>query len=435
MVNDVVHSPGLKGAVLMLHDIDPGRLEMAYKLACRLNAASGSPIRVDFSLDAESAMTGADFCLASAEVGRWMHWKQDYEVPLAHGAIHITGENGGPGAVFHSLRSIKNTLGICADIERYCPDAFLVNLTNPMSRVTLAINRGTSVANVGMCHEFDGGVSRLAAMLRIPKARIAAKASGINHFTFFTEIVDTETGEDLYPRVREMWDRHIFDYSPATTAIAKGLAKVPMVDMAVDQFFTPLVAYMIRTYGLLPTSIDSHIGEYVPFAKEKSHWHPTPVYLHEGFSNRVERLIRKYGNGKTKLPLHRVGHSPEEPMPIIQAIWTGEPRSINAVNVPNQGFVPNLPNGAIVEVPAIVDGDGIHPEAMPPIAEPLAEFMRTQVELQDLVVGAALNHDPEMAFEAVLRDPLSPTSETQCRAMFDELMLLQREALPFLAGA
>lgn len=431
MVNDVIRTEALRGALLMLHDIDAERLDMSYRLASRLNAGNGSPIRVDRSLDPVRAMEGADYCIVSAEVGRWEHWKQDYEVPLRHGATHITGENGGPGAVFHSLRSIRTTLAICADIERYCPDAFVVNLTNPMSRVTLAVNRATPLANVGMCHEFDGGVTRLAALLRMPKSRIAATASGINHFTFFTEIVDSETGEDLYPRVRALWDKSFFDFSPRTTAIARRLVKVPMVDLAVDQFFTPLVTHMVREYGVLPCSIDSHIGEYVPDAAAVSHWHPTPVYFHEKFQRRVERVVRRYADGRPGLPLHRLGHSPEEPVPIIAAMATGRPRRINSVNVPNAGYIPNLPEGSIVEVPALCDADGLHPETVPPIIGPLAHHMRTQIAIQDLVVRAALERDPELAYEALRTDPQSPPDEARCRAMFDELMALQAPALPF----
>lgn len=431
MVNDVIRTPGLAGALLMLHDVDPERLDMAYRLACRLNAGNGSPIRVDRSLDPATAMEGSDFCIVSAEVGRWEHWKQDYEVPLRHGATHITGENGGPGAVFHSLRSIRTTLGICEDIAQYCPDAFVVNLTNPMSRVTLAINQATDLANVGMCHEYDGGITRLSALLRIPKSKIAAKATGINHFTFFTEIRHAETGEDLYPRVHDLWERRAFDFSPRATRVAKTLVKVPLVDVLVDQLFTPLVTHMVRAYGLLPCSIDSHIGEYVPFAAEVSHWHPTPVYFHERFQQRVERLVRRYADGRPGPPLHKLGHSPEEPVPIIAAMWTGEARHINSVNVPNRGNLPNLPDGAIVEVPATAGSDGLSPLSMPPVHEPLAEFMRTQIELQDLVVKAALTGDPGPAFDAVRNDPLSPPDEASCRAMFDELMSLQAPVLPF----
>jgi alpha-galactosidase len=431
MVLDAVNTRRIRGATLMLHDVSPDRLEVARRFAERVNRRTGSRINIKASLDPAEALSGADFCLTSAELGRWQHWIEDYEIPARYGATHITGENGGPGAVFHSLRSIKTMLGICADIERYCPDTFLINLTNPLSRVALAINTGTTIKNISLCHEFAGGVSRVARLLRVPRSKIAAKASGINHFTFFTEIHRSDTGEDLYPRLRRLWEKRFFDFPPPVTATAKQLVKVPWVQMAVEQMYAPLVAHMFREYGLLPCSVDSHIGEYVPFAQEVAGWHPIPPYFHQGVMARVERMVTRYGNGDSRLPMHKAGRSHEEVFPVIGAMWSGELRNLNAVNVPNRGYVPNLPDGAIVEVPAIADGVGVTPSPMPPMLEPLAEFMRVQIELQELVVKAAVKGDPALAFEALRRDPLSPDDEFSCRRMFDELVATQAEALPF----
>jgi len=431
MALDAVKTRRTRGATMMLHDVDPERLEVTHKFAVRANERNGSPITIEASTDPAEAMSGADFCLTSAEIGRWPHWIEDYEIPCRYGATQITGENGGPGAVFHSLRSIRTMLGICDDIQRYCPDTFLINLTNPLSRVTLAINNATPIRNVSLCHEFAGGLSRIASLLRVPKSKITAQASGINHFTFFTDIRRSDTGEDLYPRLRRLWKRRYFDYPTPVTAAARQLIKVPWVQLAVEQMYAPLVAHMFREYGLLPCSVDSHIGEYVPFAKDVAGWHPVPVYFHQGVGAQFERLVTKYGNGDSYVPMHRAGRSAEEVFPIIGAMATDHHRRLNAVNVPNQGYVPNLPEGAIVEVPATVDGSGVTPTVMPPIIEPLAEFMRTQIELQDLVVKAALTGDPAPAFEALRRDPLSPPDEASCRKMFDELMVLQGDALPF----
>jgi len=169
----------------------------------------------------------------------------------------------------------------------------------------------------------------------------------------------------------------------------------------------------------------------VPFAREVAGWHPVPVYFHRGVGDQMERLVTRYGDGRSRVPMHRAGRSAEEVFPIIGAMWTDHHRALNAVNVPNRGYVPNLPEGAIVEVPATVDGSGVAPEVMPPILEPLAEFMKTQIELQDLVVKSALTGDPAPAFEALRRDPLSPPDEASCRAMFDELLAVQADALPF----
>jgi alpha-galactosidase len=431
MVNDVIHTPSLAGSRLVLHDVNEQRLLRAYRFAVKLNAANGAPVILDYSTDPGPALEGADFCLSSAEFGRFRYWHQDYEIPLRYGATQVNGENGGPGAVFHSLRSIKNTLGICASIEKYCPDAFLLNLSNPMSRVTLAINEGTKVRNVGMCHEMPIGINRLGRMLRIKPSEIAAKASGINHFTFFTELRHDRTGEDLIPRVKALFERRFFDFGPRTTALAKSVATRPLLGGLADQVYSPLVTHMIRNYGIVPCSVDSHIGEYLPFAREIGGLHPSHVTLFENIDKIAERLTTRVADTKLPIPVQLMGHSLEEVIPIIAAMWTGTARAVMAVNVPNRGYIPNVADGAIVEVGATVDGGGIHPDAMPPIVEPIAGHIATQVDLQNRIVRAALEGSKELALEAVIQDPTSPPDEAACRAMFDEMLELQAPELPF----
>ncbi len=431
MVNDVIHTPALAGSRLVLHDIDDERLARAYRFAVKLNAANGAPVIIDQSTDPAEALDGADFCISSAEHGRFRYWRQDYEIPRHHGATQVNGENGGPGAVFHSLRSIKNTLSICRSIETYCPDAFLLNLSNPMSRVTLAINEATDLANVGMCHEMPIGIVRIARLLRMRPSRIAAKASGINHFTFFTEMVDTETGEDLLPSVCALFQKKVFDFGPALTRAAASTEQRPLLAMLADQLYSPLVAHMVRTHGLVPCSVDSHIGEYLPFAHEIGGHHPAHVDQFARIDAVVERLTTWVADTKVPVPVQRMGHSLEEVVPIIAALWTGDRRWAMAVNVPNDGFIPNIADGAIVEVGAEVDGDGIHPDFMSPVAEPIAAYTATQVALQELIVRAALTGDPAPALQAVIDDPASPPAEADCRAMFDEMLALQAEELPF----
>jgi len=431
MVNDVIHTSALAGSRLVLHDIDEARLLRAHRFAAKLNAANGSPIVLEHTTDPGAALEGADFCISSAEHGRFDYWRQDYEIPLRYGATQVNGENGGPGAVFHSLRSIKNTLGICADIEKYSPDAFLVNLSNPMSRVTLAIDRGTRLRNVGMCHEMPIGILRIGRLLRIKPSRIAARASGINHFTFFTEMVDRTTGEDLLPRVRALFAKKRFDFGPVATRLAAASERRPVLAMLADQLYSPLVAHMVRTHGLVPCSVDSHIGEYLPFAHEIGGHHPAHCDQFARIDKVIERLTAWVADTRLPVPVQRMGHSLEEVVPILAALWTGERRQILAVNVPNRGFIPNVAEGAIVEVGAEVDGDGIHPEAMAPIAEPIAGHISAQIPLQDLIVRSALTGDRDLALQAVVEDPASPPDEAACHAMFDEMARLQAEQLPF----
>ena len=431
MVNDVIHTPELAGARLVLHDIDAARLARAHRFAARLNAANGAPIVLEQQTDPSRAFDGADFCISSAEHGRFRYWRQDYEIPRRYGSTQVNGENGGPGAVFHSLRSIKNTLGICARIEKHCPDAFLVNLSNPMSRVTLAIDRGTSIRHVGMCHEMPIGIVRIARMLRMRPSRIEARASGINHFTFFTEMTDRESGEDLLPRVKALFRRKVFDFGPILTRLARASERRPVLAMLADQLYAPLVAHMVRVHDVVPCSVDSHIGEYLPFAHQIGGHHPAHVGQFERIDKVIERLTVWLAETRLPVPVQRMGHSLEEVVPIIASLWTGKRRRIMAVNVPNRGFLPNVATGAIVEVGAQVDGDGIHPESMPPIAEPIAGHIAAQIPLQDGIVESALTGNREPALRALTEDPASPADEGACRVLFDELASLQAAELPF----
>jgi alpha-galactosidase len=282
-----------------------------------------------------------------------------------------------------------------------------------------------------MCHEMPLGVNRLARRLRVGRAHIEAKASGINHFTFFTEFRDTRTGEDLLPRIRAFYARRFFDFTPRTQSMARWIDRTLLGGFLVEFNYLPLVAHVVRTYGLVPCSVDSHIGEYLPFARDAAEWMPVPLDFHEPVDRVAEKTTTWAATTRLPLPLRSMGHSDEEVVPILAAMWCDDPTRIMAVNVANRGYLPDVAEGAIVEVGATVDGSGVHPDTMPPLGAPLSGWVATQVELQDLVVDAALTRDPQLAYEAVRCDPNSPGDEGSCRRMFDELMGLQADQLPF----
>ncbi len=406
MTYDTMCAKKLRGSTLTLVDINEKRLEIAHAAAERLNEAMGSPMNIEAESDTERGVEDADFVLLSVENNRWDGWRQDYEIPRKYGSTQVMGENGGPGGMFHSLRSIKLILEICALIEKNSPDAFVVNLTNPMSRVTLAVNSATKLRNVGLCHEFMGGMLRLSVMLLLPINKIAAKASGINHFTWFYEIKHAITGEDLYPKVRDHFKKYSFLHSP-------------VVSRCMDEF------------GLFATSSDSHIGEYLPFVGDIS----KPLFPHHKFfenEGRVRKqLVDWYGRGVLPLPAKHLPKSGEEAIPICEALATGDHEYFNAVNIPNKGNIPNLPDGSIVEVPANAVNGELVAETTPPIHEDVAEYIRPQLEIQSLIVDSVLKNDPELAFEALVMDPLSPPDEGDCRNLFEKMMKLQKDYLPF----
>ncbi len=406
MTYDILKSEALHGGTLMLIDMAQDKLDHARATADKLNDQLGNPITIEGETSLARGLEGAEYVLVSAEKGRWQHWTEDYEIPRKYGSPQVMGENGGPGAVFHSLRSITNVLSICKEVENVVPEAFLINLTNPMSRVTLAINRGTKLKNVGLCHEFLGGIMRIAKNLLIPPSKIEAKASGMNHFTWFYEINNADTGEDLYPKLRKHFKLFPFLYSP-------------------------LVRYCFDKFDLFPTTSDSHLAEYLPFSPD----HVKPLipfhsfFEHEGAIR--YKLTELYGKGLIPIPAKILPLSGEEAIPIITALHTREYEEFNAINVPNKGYIPNLPDDTMVEVPATAQGGELVPSQVPEIAECLAEYIRPQFEIQSLIVDSALQKDPELAFEALKADPLAPPSTDACRRMFDEMIKLQADLLPF----
>jgi alpha-galactosidase len=242
---------------------------------------------------------------------------------------------------------------------------------------------------------------------------------------------DRRSGEDLLPRVRALFRRKFFDFGPVLTRLVAATERRPVLAMLADQLYSPLVAHIVRTYGIVPCSVDSHIGEYLPFAHQIGAHHPAHVDQFRRIDQVVERLTTWVATTRVPLPVQRIGHSLEEVVPIIAALWTGKRVRVMAVNVPNRGYLPNVREGAIVEVGAEIDGEGIHPDKMPPVVEPIAGYIATQVALQDLIVDAALTGDRALALRAVVEDPAAPPDPVACRAMFDELARLQAEHLPF----
>lgn len=405
MVLDAVRAKKIRGATLTLIDLAEDKLEVAYAAAERLNDASGNPIEVTKTTSLSEGLEGADYVLISAEMGRWKFWAMDYRIPRKYGATQIMGENGGPGGVFHAMRSAKNVLGICREVERIAPDAWVLNLTNPMNPVTLTINRGTKLKNVGLCHELFGGRLRIAFMLMLPVERIFAEAFGINHFTWFYKIEDAETGEDLYPKIR----RHFKLF---------GL------------LHEPLVRYTFKKYGLMATSSDSHISEYLPYSHKVN---KVNFPYHQFFERESEvrsLLVKAYGRGMFPLAIDKLPSSGELPFPIIEGLFSGDRTYLSNVVVPNKGYTPNLPDGKIVEVAAYASDAGIEPITTPPIPQDLADLILKQYDVQELIVEAVLNGDRDKALEAILIDPQSPP-ESKARRMFDEMCKLQQGYLPF----
>jgi len=408
---EALRAEGLRGATLSLIDINAERLETVRAAAERMNRALGSPMRIETHTDTPRGIEGAGSIFLSVEVGRWSHWREDLEIPRRHGSKQDMAECGGPGGLFHALRTSKLVLEICSVIEKHNPGALLVNVTNPLSKVNLAISRATKLNCIGLCPELNLSLPRVALHLGVPLSKFRAEAWGINHFTWYNKLERADTGEDLYP------------------ALTRNIKMFPFLHGKLGR-------RCFKEFGLYPVSSDSHIGEYLPSGGPGTRsvlpqWFPYQEFSRVECEMRV-RLTEWYAQEKFSLPLEKLPASIEGGVPIVEALHTGERVEFGAVNMPNSDRqIPNLPEDAIVETPAVADGGKLAPVAMPDVPAPLVEHMLLQHEIQSLIAEAVINRDPAPAFEAFCMDPLAPPTRDACRRAFDELHALQNKSLPF----
>ena len=404
-VLDAVNLEHLRGCNLVLHDIDAGRLETMATLAGRMVEATGSGIELESTIDRVEALNGADFVVLSIEVDRMNRWRMDWEIPFRHGIRQVIGENGGPGGLFHTFRNVPPILAICRDMEDLCPDALLFSYTNPVSRLCLAIDRYTEIKSVGLCHEVEHQMKRLSKVMGVPTAIVDAVSAGLNHFSWFLELRLMD-GEDAYPMLDE------------------GLKKV-------EHGFQPLCRAMYDKFGLYPSTDDNHMGEYLAYA-----WQACPeVDRSPSWIDRMEASgtekwlkVKRIIDGVD--PMDVEGRlSGERVMPIIAGIVSNSRHLEYQVNLPNEGQVGNLIEGAVVESPAVVDGSGVHPVHVGPLPDGLAALCNIQIMVQDLVVEAAVNGDREIALQAMLADPVVQDLQA-ARQAFEELMEAHSDLLP-----
>ncbi len=434
ILGDILQSKALRGSTVSLVDLNPHGLELVAKLAERANREWDAGMTIEATTDRRQALSGADFVITSIAVAREKLWRQDWEIPLKHGIRQPLGENGGPGAVFHTARNATMILDICKDIERLCPDAYLLNFTNPVPRMTLVARRYSKVKAVGLCHQIGMGYAIVGFVLaedlglKRPAGAewglyslghqahdvIDIKAAGINHFTFMLDIRRQGTGEDLYPLFRERMSR-----------MAAG--------------FQPLTRRIFDAFGVCPATGDGHLAEY-------THWSHDPrtrpwgkyglhLYDWDGAEKRRDHMWDEIEAMAAGAPISgRLQRgSGERAVPIIEAVMENRNAYELAVDIPNRGYIPNLPDDAIVEVPAVVSRFGINGVGVGPLPEPIAALCRTQLTVASLAVDAAVQGSRELMLQALLMDPMVNDMD-QAKALMTEMLSLQAEYLPQFGG-
>lgn len=393
---------------MTLVDIDENALNKMFRLAEMIRDHYKSPVRIEKTVDRAEALPGADYVIISVTQKRYELWEQDFRVPLAYGFRNVLGENGGPGALFHALRNYEIVLPICYDIEKLCPDALVLNFTNPESRILMAMTHLTKVKAVGLCHGVLEARRRAANLLERNLEDLNIVTGGLNHFFWLLKVEDRRTGENLLPLLREK---------------VKGSCP-------------PMVQKMAEIFGYFMYPSDDHIGEYLSFAHEFAGtlWH----YGRE--SHKVSRLESpsvdwrdEYLSGRRPVDNNLVRLGGEIAVDIITDILGDKNKWEPSVNVLNTGlYVENIPASAVVEVPAIVNATGIHPEKVGALPEALAAFCRTQVSIQLLIIEACRQRSKNLLLQALLLDPVVDSIK-RAEEMLDYMLELQKDYLPSFA--
>ncbi|HUU03145.1 MAG TPA: alpha-glucosidase/alpha-galactosidase [Myxococcota bacterium] len=389
LIADFIRTKDLQGGTIVLVDLDADKLETVYQLGLRLIEAGRADYSLEWATDRRAALSGADFVIVSVEIERMATWEQDRTIPEIFGIRQALGENGGPGGLFHALRQIPPIVEICRDIERLCPGALVLNLSNPMSRILQAVYDNTKVDFVGLCHEIAGGNDYLAQLLGRPKEDLTVVAAGLNHFSWYLRINDARTGEDLYPRVRDL---------------------VPS-NVNRDRL---LVADMLRLTGYLSITGDSHMGEYLKDGHiRRSSWAPEIEPLdffawYMAYMKVQQERIAELVAGTTPAASFLDKPSGEIVTDIISAVVCRRKQGFDAFNLPNDGYIPNLPKDCIVEVPGWIDGEKFGGRPVEPLPDVLAALCGRQAAIQKLCARAAMDGDRRAALEALLLDPIVP---------------------------
>jgi len=436
----IMRSKKLKGSTLALVDRNNDTLDIVHRLANRLNVEWNADFIITAHTDHYDALSDSQFVVNAIEVGaREKLWQRDFEIPLKYGVRQPYAENGGPGGFAHAARNIDPIMQIVRDMERACPDAWLINFTNPMIRICDAVNRHSKIKSVGLCHQINAGYGMVGVALaddfgiEVPEGLsgmhaagdqhplhqrvreqivplVDIRAAGLNHFTWILSIHDRRTGEDLYPLFR----KRFFELDPK---------------------FEPLTRDVFSAFGLFPVPGDTHLCEYLPWMSDPNTkpWEHYNIRLYDWDERASSRGIehqRLNDMANNNIAIDELLHTDSEgALEMIENIaGTGSHYHL-AANLPNVGQIPNLPLSATVETPVQVNGAGIHPVHTEPLPESVAELCRREITTAQLGVDAVVEGSREKALQCLLLDPVITDINT-AKKILDDYLSEYKEYLP-----
>jgi alpha-galactosidase len=418
LLGDILSFPELSNATISLMDIDPVRLQTSDVVAHKVAEFFEAKPTIEATLDRRRALDGADYAISMFQVGGYKPGTViDFEIPKKYGIRQTIADTLGIGGIMRGLRTIPVFLDICKDMEELCPDVTFLQYVNPMAMNTWAINRASNIKTIGLCHSVQGTAEALAEDIGVPYKEINYICAGINHMAFYLRF--EHHGEDLYPRLRK-----------AMEAKSYGRRYRNLADHVRYEVF--------RRTGYFVTESSEHFSEYVPwFIKRdrpdliEQYEIPLDEYIERCEIQIAEWEAHKAALERGELDEERYERSQEYGSLIIHSMETGTPRVVYG-NVANNGLIDNLPQGCCVEVPCLVDKNGLQPTKIGKMPPQLAALQQTNINVQSLVVEAALTGKREHIYHAAMLDPhtAAELSLDQIWSLVDELIDAHGDMLP-----
>jgi alpha-galactosidase len=418
LARDLLTFPLLEDATISLMDINPERLDFAYRSCSRIIELGNYPAKLEATMDRAEALKDADFVCVTILVGATDVWRYDIEIPMKYGVDINIGDTRGPSGIFRALRTIPVMLDIARDMERHCPDAVMLNYTNPMVMLCRAMQRETDIQLTGLCHSVQGTAAMLAGWIGAPNDEITYVCAGINHMAWYLKY--EWNGQDAYPLIRK--------------AIAEN-EEIYNEEQVRNEMYLHLDYYVTESSG--------HNSEYNWWFRKRpdliekycthgTGWNPGEhAYILKSYRAREDAWkeeARKWFAQDTPISLER-GH--EYAAYIMSAIKGGEPFEFNG-NVRNTGLVTNLPQDACVEVPVWADKKGLTPVHVGALPPQCAILTNLSAQIEEMAVEAAITGNPRLVFQAIAHDPLTAAvlSLAEIKQMVNEMFQQNRDHLP-----
>ena len=438
VLGEIFTSRSLKGAEIALVDINGKALSEVAATAAAFVQNKRLDFKISSTRDRCEVLANADFVIISIEVGdRFALWDIDWKIPMQYGISQVYGENGGPGGVFHSLRIVPPILDICDDVASLCPNATVFNYSNPMTSIVTTVKRRyPEMAFVGLCHEIASLERYLPSILDTPFENLQLRAAGLNHFSVVLEARYRDSGKDAYPDIlarapvffanepgySELWDHtrrtgEIMETEGARERWERDEERQKNRREWSDRW---LFREILERYKLLPITPDSHLGEYIAWARD--------VADHRGIMDFYDfyryALAHSAYDDITLEVKERV-------VPVMEAIVDDTGMEEGAVNIMNDGFIPDFPAAVAVEVPAIVNSRGIRGVTFSSFPKGFGALIRNYSGVYDVLADAILEGRKDLVIQSILASPTVHLAR-RIPEMVDTMIDAQRDWLGYL---